>query len=170
MENLGRYKTAKGPCHGLCCCAWPCGPSGRAGCFLICLGGGAEDKLSTCNKASLLGRADTKVCSEMRSQRLRSAAGRLGAAAEGCRAASPWGCCGSIPALHLAVGRGSTCCLADREVAALFLLIWTSCGAPGEQCCSSKPSFAPEANWSGSKGLSGFLSRFPPMFSGINNT
>lgn len=94
----------------------------------------------------------------------------VNAAREGCGAGSLQGCQGFFPASHLAASWGSTCSPADREAVSLFPLIWTSCAARGQHRCSSKPSFALEANWSRSKGLSGFLSRFPPLFSGINNT
>lgn len=102
----------------------------------------------------------------MSSGRLCSAAGSVSTAREGCGA----GCPGAAPAAalpHPAGGRGSTCSPADREAASLFPLICDSCGAPGEWHCSSKPGFAPEANWDESKGLSGFLSRFPPCLVGL---
>lgn len=104
--------------------------------------------------------------SGMSSGRLCSAAGGCEHCQGGLQGRIPWGCPGCCPASHLS-SRGSTCSPADREAVSLFPLIWNSCGAPGEWHCSSKPSFAPEANWDESKGLSGFLSRFPPCLVGL---
>lgn len=76
------------------------------------------------------------------------------------------GCPGCCPASHL-VPAGEVPALLQTGKLSLFPLIWNSCGAPGEWHCFSKPSFAPEANWDESKGLSGFLSRFPPCLVGL---
>jgi len=163
ITNPGKCKTVAGPCHRASMAWWSFGRS-RLLCKPVRRGNtGRERAVWSHHRVSFLGRAGTEVCTEMRCRRLCSAEGRW----EGCRAGSPGGC---FPALHFAVGWGSTCSPADREAASLFPLIWTSCAARGERCCSSKPSFTPEANWSGSRGLSGFLPRFPPLFCGINNT
>lgn len=103
----------------------------------------------------------------MSSGRLCSAAGRCEHCQGGLQGRLPWGCPGCCPASHPAASRGSTCSPADREAASLFPLICDSCGAPGQWHCSSKLSFTPEANWDESKGLSGFLSRFPPCLEGL---
>lgn len=124
----------------------------------------------SCHQATAFWAVLAQICSGMSSGRLCSAAGRGEHCQGELQGRLPSGCPGCCPASHLAASWGSTCSPADREAVSLFPLIWNSCGAPGERHCSSKPSFAPEASWRESKGLSGFLSRFPPLFSGINNT
>lgn len=97
-----------------------------------------------------------QMCPGRSSGRLCSAAGQ-----------APLGLPRLLPCPAPRPSRGSTGAAADGEAASLFPVIWSSCGAPGQWHCSSEPSFAPEANWDESKGLSGFLSRFPPCLVGL---
>lgn len=141
-----------GPCHRGSLAWWP----SRRG-WLLCEPA-QERKHSqgwSCHRASALWDVLARMSSGASSGRLCSAAGRC----ERCQGALQGRLPPGQPGKYLLSCRQGSCVLSP--------VICSSCGAPGEWHCSSKPSFAPEANWDESKGLSGFLSRFPPCLVGL---